>query len=189
MRNLTLIVHTSLDGFVAGINGELSGFEAAEENLEFVAELCQTADAALFGRVSYELLNQYWPSAKDHPGATKGEVSYSEWYNIAEKIVFSRTMDNDGPGHPTIINGNILEEISRIKDKPGKDIFIFGSPSVAQTLMNLDFIDKFWIFVNPVIFGKGIPLFNPPQNSSKLRLTETKQFNNGELALHYEVIR
>lgn len=87
MRELILVAHISLDGFVAGPNGELDGFDAGEENLEFVFQLTN-ADAALFGRKSFELLNHYWPTAYAHPKATKGEVSYSTWYNSATKIIF-----------------------------------------------------------------------------------------------------
>jgi dihydrofolate reductase len=77
MRKLILTAHTSLDGFVAGSKGELDDFEAAAESLDFVNEICEKADAALFGRTSYELLNNYWPEAAKHPGVTKSEVNYS----------------------------------------------------------------------------------------------------------------
>jgi len=85
MRELILVVHTSLDGFVAGPKGELDGFNAAEENLPFVCQLTEGADTALFGRISYELLNSHWPTAKNRPNATKGVIDYSNWYNEAKK--------------------------------------------------------------------------------------------------------
>jgi len=189
MRKLILVVHTSLDGFVAGRKGELDGFDAAEENLEFVCKLTEEADTALFGRISYELLNGYWPTAKDRPNVTKGEIAYSNWYNNAKKIVISRTMKEESLNNTTIISENISNEIIKIKEQGGKNILIFGSPAVSQSLMQLDLIDSYWIFVNPVIFGEGIPLFAGLTNKLKLKLLTTKQFSNGEFALNYIVDR
>lgn len=189
MRELILIVHTSLDGFVAGPAGELDGFDAGEGNLEFVCRLTDEADAALFGRVSYQLLNSYWPAARDRPNATKSEVKYSNWYNSAAKIVLSGTMHQASLNNTTIINGNISTEIIKIKQQPGKNILIFGSPSAFQLLTQFNLVDSYWIFINPVIFGQGIPLFAGRKDSIKLKLLTTKQFSNGEVALNYIVDR
>ena len=189
MRKLILVVHTSLDGFVAGPKGELDGFDASEENLQFVCKLTEEADTALFGRTSYELLNGYWPTAKDRPNATKGAMAYSNWYNNAKKIIFSRTMSDENLNNTTIISKNISDEILEIKQQAGQDILIFGSPASSQLLMQLGLIDHYWVFVNPVIFGQGIPLFAGSTNKTKLKLLATKQFPNGEIALHYVVER
>jgi dihydrofolate reductase len=187
MRTIILVVHTSLDGFVAGPVGELDGFEAGEENLEFVCKLTEAADTALFGRVSYELLDSYWPTAGDRFNAPKGEILYSNWYNNAKKFVFSKTLSEADLNNTAIISENISTKIIEIKAQKGKDILIFGSPTVAQLLMQLDLIDSYWIFINPVVFGKGIPLFADLKDKIKLKLLATKQFPNGEIALHYSV--
>ena len=189
MRKLILVVHISLDGFVAGHKGELDGFDASEENLEFVCKLTEEADTALFGRISYKLLDDYWPTAKDRPNATKGEIAYSNWYNHAKKIVISRTMTQESLNNTIIISENISNEVIKIKEQAGKNILIFGSPAISQSLMQLDLIDSYWIFVNPIIFGLGIPLFAGLTNKSKLKLQATKQFSNGEIALNYIVER
>jgi dihydrofolate reductase len=189
MRKLILVVHTSLDGFVAGPKGELDGFDAGEENLVFVGKLTKEADTALFGRISYELLESYWPTAKDRPKASKGEILYSKWYNNAKKIVFSRTMTIEGNTNTIVIDKNISNEIIKIKGRTGKNILIFGSTTIARILMKLDLIDIYWIFINPVIFGQGIPLFDGQGNKSKLKLLATRQFANGEIALNYVVDR
>ena len=185
MRKMILVAHLSLDGFVAGPKGELDGFPSAEENLEFVCKLTEEADAALFGRISYELLNSYWPTAKDLPNITKGETVYSNWYNAAQKIVISKTMTKENLYNTTVISDNIPNEIIKIRKQPGKNILIFGSPMVSQLLMQSDLIDDYWIFINPVIFGQGIPLFAGLTDKTKLKLLATKQFLNGEIALHY----
>jgi dihydrofolate reductase len=186
MRKLILVVHTSLDGFVAGSNGELDGFDAGEENLEFICKLTEEADTALFGRISYQLLESNWPTARNRPGATKAEIAYSNWYNNAKKIVLSSTLNSAGLHHTTILRGNISNEIIKLREQAGKNILIFGSPSVFQSLLQSDLVDHYWIFVNPVIFGQGIPLFTGPTKKVKLKLLFAKQFSNGEIALHYE---
>ena len=189
MRKLILIAHTSLDGFAAGLNGELDGFEASEENLKFVCHLTENANAALFGRVSYQLLNDYWPTAKDRPRATQGEIAYSNWYNGAQKIVISRSIRGINLNKTTFLSENIPDEITLMKKGTGKNILIFGSPAVSQLLMTHSLIDEYWIFVNPIIFGKGISLFAETQHQIKLKLDTTKQFSNEEFALHYIVDR
>lgn len=186
MRELILVVHISLDGYVAGENGELDKFPRGEENLQFVCDLTNNADAALFGRVSYQLLDAYWPSAKDLPDATQGQIAYSEWYNSAKKIVISRTLQSDASKDNTvIISDDIVNRVNQLKKQDGKSILIFGSPSVARLLMEAGVIDSYWIFINPVIFGKGIPLFREQEKMLQLKLIETHQLPNGELALHY----
>lgn len=189
MRKLILIAHISLDGFVAGPNGELDGFEAAEENLEFVCDLTETADTALFGRHSYELLDKYWPTARDHPGATRGEVRFSNWYNTAQKIVLSKSLTDSNHANTIIIKDDVAQEILNIKEQPGQDILIFGSPSSTQTIMQAGLIDQYWIFINPVLFAKGIPLFKDLKDKIKLKLLNTRLFSNGEMAMQYEGIK
>lgn len=185
MRKLILIVHTSLDGFVAGPTGKLDGFRQGEENLKFVSHIAKEADTALFGRISYQLLHDFWPSAKDRPHASKEEIEFSNWYNRAQKIVISDSPVKAGSGKTIFIKENVVKEISDITHQEGKSIIIFGSPSVAQLLMQNDLIDTYWIFVNPTIFGKGIPLFTELKNKIELEFVESKQFANGELAIKY----
>lgn len=187
MRKLILIVHTSLDGYVAGLNGDLSGFEAAEENLEFVVQLTKEADAAMFGRVSFELLDKYWPQAKNHPKATQGEIEYSNWYNQAHKIIASKTLKSKDVENATILNGNLIAQIHEIKNQPGKSILLFGSPGIFQSLVEFDIIDEYWVFINPVVFGQGLPLFIPMNTKIKLQLRQSIPFANGEIAHHFVV--
>ena len=185
MRNIILVVHISLDGFVAGPKGELDKFPSAEENLAFVVDLTHGADAALFGKNSYLLLNAYWPTARNHPGATKPEVEYSNWYNEAQKIVVSATLPQPEAANTTVIRENVASAVAAIKKQPGRAILIFGSPTLSQTLIEADLIDEFWIFINPVLFGSGIPLFTTMARHLNLKLQHTKSFTNGELAMHY----
>lgn len=185
MRKLILIVHTSLDGFVAGPQGELSDFDPGEENLAFVASITEKADAAMFGRISYELLEAHWPFVKDQADASPAAKKYSSWYAAAQKIIVSKTLDVEDPS-VTVIRENLNESIENIKAQPGKDILIFGSPSLSQHLMEANLIDEYWIFINPVIFGKGIQLYPKGSDLKKFKLVKQEVFPNGEIALCYE---
>lgn len=185
MRKLVLIVHTSLDGYVAGPQGELSDFDPGEANLAFVASLTETADAAMFGRVSYELLEAHWPYVKDQPDASPAAKKFSSWYSSAQKIIISKTLDLHDPS-VIIIRENLKESVEKITSLPGKDILIFGSPSLAQHLMAENLIDQYWIFINPVILGKGIQLYPKGSDLKKFRLVRQEAFPNGEIGLCYE---
>jgi dihydrofolate reductase len=187
MRELTLIVQTSLDGFVAGVNGEFNNFIGGEENLEFVCSITDDADAALFGRVSYQLLETDWPSAASKPDATQNEIRYSKWYNSVPKYVLSRTLKIKDSVNTYIISENIENEINNLKKQPGKSVLIFGSPTAVQSLLNLNLIDSFWIIVHPVIFGQGIPFFRDRKNIIKLKLLDSKQLSNGTLCQKYSI--
>ncbi|MCH5596716.1 dihydrofolate reductase family protein [Niabella ginsengisoli] len=186
MREIQLIVHISLDGFVASESGSLDGFQPGEDNLAFVTDIAEQADTILSGRVTYDMLNVYWPTAAKNPAATKAEVRYSNWYNDTNKIIVSRTLKGS---NEMVLSEDFISNVKEIKSKPGKPIVIFGSPSVAGQLMEHNLIDVYWIFVNPVIFGKGIPWFKTLNESKKLKITETRKFINGEMGLKYHLTK
>ncbi len=189
MRKLTVIVQTSLDGFVAGLNGEFDNFIEGEENLASVCGITEGADAALFGRVSYQLLDSYWPAAAGQPGATANMIRYSNWYNTVPKFVLSKTLVAENTGNTHVISENIETEINALKNQPGKDILIFGSPTACHALFNLNLVDGFWMIVHPVIFGAGIPFFKDRKQVTKLELKTSKQLSNGTLFNNYSVIK
>src|SRR5687767_14149817 len=133
MREVVLIVQTSLDGFVGVPNGEFDNFIGGEENLEFVCSITDDADAALLGRVSYQLLDSEWPTAASKPEAPKNVIKYSNWYNSVSKFVLSRSLKNNNSANTYIISENIEQEINYLKQQPGKNILIFGSPTAAHS--------------------------------------------------------
>lgn len=188
MRKLILVVHTSLDGFVAGPSGELDGFPSGDENLGFVCGLTDEADTMLLGRVSFQLLDSFWPKAQNIRGATKNEVRYSNWYNDAQKIVLSKTLKADNLIKTTIISEDMPGKVRDLKQQSGKNILVFGSPAVSRQLMQLDLLDEYWIFINPVIFGAGIPLFQSAVKH-RLKMLTVATFGNGEVAVNYRVER
>jgi dihydrofolate reductase len=186
MRQLTLIVQTSLDGFVAGPNGEFDNFIEGEENLGFVCSITDEADAILLGRISYQLINSHWPTAANKHGATENEIKYSTWYNYIPKYVLSKTLKTNTATNTYVIQENIESEINNLKQQPGKNILMFGSPTAVQSLFDLNLIDSFWIIVHPVFFGEGISFFRR-KNITKLRLLASKQLSNGTLCNKYAI--
>ena len=187
MRKLKLIIHTSLDGFVAGENGEFDDLVQSPENLDFVCSLTEDADAVLAGRISFQMLDSYWPTAHLNPEASISEIKYSNWYNRAEKIVLSKSFPQKKDDDVTILSENIKDGLTRIKQKKGKDILMFGSPSTYQALTKFNLIDEYWIIMYPVLLGKGISLFNHLDGIQKMKCLSSKQLSKGEVAIHYEV--
>ena len=189
MRKLILVAHTSFDGFVAGPRVEFDNFIGGEENLDFVCGLTDTADAALFGRKAYELLNGDWPTAAEKPGATKAVIKYSNWYNKVPKYVLSTTLPPGNSENTYVIGHNITDEINRLK-QPGEhgsnNILMFGGPTAVYSMMKLNLLDGFWLLIHPVIFGEGISLFkHDVRRVIRLNLADTQRLSNGMVALFY----
>lgn len=186
MRKLLLFMHVSLDGFVAGPGGEMDWIYVDETIFDFVGEWANKADAAVYGRVTYQMMEGYWPTAADQPGATKHDIEHAAWYNNVEKFVMSKTLKSNALKRTTIISDNLSKSINELKQKKGKDMIMFGSPGAAKSLLKENLFDAFWLFVNPILLGKGIPLFGPLNAVTKLKLLSSKTFPSGVICLYYE---
>ena len=186
MGNVILLMHVSLDGFVARPDGALDWIQFDDQLADDVAALTATADTALFGRVTYQMMEGYWPTAAESPAATKHDIDHARWVNHAPKIVFSRTLEHVEWANSRIVRDHIPDEIARIKQQPGKNLLMIGSTATAQTLMNLGLIDEYRINVNPVVLGSGVPLFAGLQDPLKLRLVHAKSYTSGVVGLHYQ---
>lgn len=189
MRKVILLEHISLDGFVGGINGEMDWIHVDDQMFDAVGTITDDADTALYGRVTYQMMESYWPTAADQPGATKHDIEHSHWFNNADKIVFSRTMHETTLKNTRIIHENIAQEIQKLKSRPGKNMLMIGSPGIAQTFMQSDLIDEYWLHVNPVVLGHGIPLFKGIHDRINLKLENVKNYNGGVICLQYLTVR
>ena len=187
MRKIISFMHISLDGFVAGPNGEMDWIKVDEEIFDYVGKRISESDTALYGRVTYQMMENYWPTAGDEPGASKHDIEHSKWYKKAHKVVLSKTMKNASLANTTIISDNLADRINEIKQQAGKEIPLFGSPTATHSLIQLGLIDGYWLFVNPIILGKGIPLFAGIKDKIKLQLLTTRQFTSGVTELNYIV--
>lgn len=187
-------MHISLDGFVAGPNGEMDWIKVDEEIFNYVGKRISEGDTALYGRVTYQMMENYWPTAGNKPTATRHDIEHSRWYSKVHKVVLSKTMKDEGlpAGHASltntkIISDNLPDRINEIKQQAGKEILLFGSPTATHSLIQLNLIDGYWLFVNPIILGRGIPLFVDIKEKIRLKLLNTHQFTCGVTELNYLV--
>ncbi len=185
MRKVVQFMHVSLDGFVGGPNGEMDWILIDEKMFEFVNERTNQSDAALYGRKTWQMMDGYWPEAGKQPNASKHDREHSAWYNKIDKFVLSNTMKSDPSKKVHVIGKDLAKEIADIKNGPGKEILIFGSPSATHSLLSLGMVDEFWLFVNPILIGKGIPMFAGIKDRTKLKLQKTHTFDNGVVAMSY----
>ena len=137
-------------------------------------------------------MENYWPTAGDKPTATKHEIEHSKWYSKVHKVVLSKTMKDADLTNTKIISDHLSDSINEIKQSRNggsKDILLFGSPTATHSLIQLNLIDGYWLFVNPIILGRGIPLFVDIKDKIKLKLLTTRQFTCGVTELNYTVDR
>ncbi|MCR6639919.1 MAG: dihydrofolate reductase family protein [Sporocytophaga sp.] len=189
MRKIISFMHISLDGFVAGPRGEMDWIKVNEEIFDHVGKRISQGDTALYGRVTYEMMESYWPTAADQPTATKHDIEHSKWYKNVRKVILSKTRKEEGLTNTKIINDNLADKINEIKQESGSDILLFGSPTATHSLIQQNLIDGYWLFVNPIILGQGIPLFVDIKERIKLNLLTTRQFDCGVTELNYIVGR
>lgn len=188
MRNLVAFMHISLDGYAAGPTGELD-WVAYDQELEKYAEtVVSTVGTALYGRVTYHMM-EYWRTVLANPASTQHEIDHAHWIEAIPKVVVSTTLKSVDWNNTRIIAGNLAEEILKLKQQPGKDIVIFGSPSLTRTLAELGLIDQYQLTLNPVLLGSGMPFFATLPQKSQLQLLFVKTFGSGAMGLHYKVVQ
>jgi len=183
MRKLVVFNHVTLDGFFAGINGDMSWAhkDDAEWNA-FAAENASGGGQLIFGRITYELMAGFWPT----PYAIENIPVVAERMNNLPKVVFSRTLDQASWNNTKLVKGDIAAEIRKMKKEPGEGMAILGSGSVVSQLAQEGLIDEYQIVVNPVVLGKGRTMFDGIKGKLTLKLTKTRAFGNGNVLLCYE---
>jgi len=189
MRKLVLFMHASLDGFVARPAGEMDWIKVDEEMFEYAGKQTDEADTALYGRVTFQMMESYWPTAAAQPKPSKHDIEHSRWYNKVVKLVVSRTIQGKTFPNTKILSDNLSSEIIQLKQSTGKNILMFGSPTVAHSLTQENLIDDYWLFVNPILLGQGIPLFQGIKENVRLKLMTSHVFPSGVVCLHYESIQ
>lgn len=185
MGKIIVFMHISLDGFVAGPNGEMNWIYTDEELFDYGAKRITATDCALYGRKTYQMMEGYWPTAADQPDASKHDIEHSKWYKDVAKVVLSKTLHAENLTNTKIISRNLKREIADIKQNTSKEILLFGSPTAAHSLMDIGAVDGYWLFVNPVILGEGIPLFKNIKHKTTLTLDTSHLFPSGVVCLHY----
>lgn len=182
-------MHISLDGYVCGLNGEMNWIKFDQELFDHGGVSIAKTEAAMYGRKTFDLMEGYWPTAAQQPNATKHDIEHSKWYSKAHRIVLSTSLDGKTLENTTLLNKDFVTKINDIKQQSGTEILVFGSPTATHALLREQLIDGFWLFVNPVVLGRGVPLFTDTNENMNLKLIGTRQFNCGVVELNYIVER
>jgi len=190
MPKLASFTTISLDGFFCDSDGD---FRWAHNPIQdkawdsFVAGNAQGGGRLLFGRVTYDIMKSYWPT----PAATQNNPVVAQGMNSAHKVVFSRRLDQAAFSkaawnNTQLMKGNLVEEVSKLKQDSKDGMAILGSGSIVSQLAQARLIDEFQIVIAPIILGKGRTLFSDLKEHLNLKLTESRSFSNGNVFLRYE---
>lgn len=183
MGKLILFNFVTADGFFAGPSGEIDWHNTDQEFADFAIEQLKTIGTVLFGRITYEMMKSYWPSQE----AISSDPITAKIMNEIPKVVFSRTMKNADWNNTILIKENVEKEVRKIKESNSKDVYIFGSANLASTLINLGLVDELRIMINPLLLGKGKPLFSNINKKHNLKLLQERKFANGNVLLCYKI--
>jgi dihydrofolate reductase len=180
MRKLKAAINMTLDGFC-----DHTAMIADEELHEHYNELLSNSDILLYGRITYQLMENYWPSVVKNPTGNNPMDEFAVLIDNISKIVFSRTLKNVDWKNTKLKKEVIKEEVLELKQREGKNILV-GSPSLIVALTQFGLIDEYQICVHPVVLGSGLPLFKKVEERLNLKLLKTKTFDCGAVTLYYE---
>ncbi len=175
----------TLDGFVAGPNGELDWmtFSADDRASARINELTDSSDTILLGRKMTDGFVNYWTSVLDNPESP--EYSFAQKMVNIPKVVFSKTVKESKWANTIVANSDLTEELENLKNQNGKDILVYGGANFVSSLIKNNLIDEYHFFVNPVAIGKGMSIFGDLAEKQNLQLIKSESFSNGEVELCY----
>ena len=181
MRKLIAAINMTLDGFC-----DHTAVVADDEILQHYNELFRNADTILYGRITYQLMESYWPTIVKDPTGNKPTDEFAVLIDNISKIVFSQSLKNVDWKNVKLAKEGIKEEALELKQQAGKNI-LAGSRSLIVTLMNLNLIDEFQLCIHPIILRNGLtPLLKNINDKINLKLLETRNFSCGAVTLYYE---
>lgn len=172
MRNVVLIMTTSIDGYVSAPKGHAGGMPEPSELSRWKLDRIRRAGAHAMGRVTYEEMASFWPTSTDDYAAPMNEIP---------KVVFSKTLTDAPWPESTIAAGSLAEEIATLKAQPGGEIIVWGGAGFAQALARENLIDEYAIVVQPVVYGAGKPIFADLPDALHLTLDASTTFSSGTL--------
>jgi dihydrofolate reductase len=185
MRKMVVQMMLSLDGYFEGPEHDLSWHLVNEELHAHFNERLATMSAFVEGRVTYQLMEAFWPSADQDPDSPPTMREFAGIWRAVPKIVFSRTLQEVGPNASLRAEVN-PDEINDLKQQPGGDMTL-GGADLVETFRRLDLVDEYRLYVNPVIVGHGRRLFETADTPTDLELVEHRRFGNGVVLLRYVV--
>ena len=184
MRKLIWVITVSVDGFFEGPNREIDWHRVDDELHRHLNEVLAPMGAFLHGRVVYELMADYWPTADADPAAPAPIREYARIWRDMPKIVYSRTLAR-ADWNATVVREVVPDDVRALKAQPGGDLAV-GGADLASAFERHGLIDEYRIYVHPVVLGRGNPAFRPVGTPVELRRLETHTFGNGVVLLHYE---
>jgi len=182
MRKLIVSNLVTVDGYFAGLNGEIDWHNVDEEFNQHAIALLDEVDTLIFGRMTYQLMADYWPSEE----AIHNDPVVAAGMNRLQKVVFSRTLDRVEWENSRLATRDPVAEIQYLKQQPGKDMVIFGSGSIVSLLTPPGLIDDFRFIVNPLILGEGKSMFVNLGDRFRLEFVQVRTFKNGNVLLQYK---
>jgi len=181
MRKIVLFNLITLDGYIEGLDKwKIDWHQVDDEFNDFSIDQLHNAGGLIFGRFTYEGMASYWSS----PAALRDDPAVSDLMNSITKYVFSRSLKTLDWHNSVLVQGDAADELKKLKDQEGKDLFIFGSANLASTFTQQRLIDEYRLIINPIVLGKGHPLFSEG-DALKLKLLNTRVFRNGNVLLYY----
>ena len=186
LRKLKLQVQMSIDGCIAGPNGEMDWMVGLNDDKinKYVNELTESFDTILLGRKMADGFISYWLDVINKPN--------DPWYALGKKmieipkVVFTKTLKKSKWINTDIATGDITDEIMKLKRQEGKDMVVYGGASFDSSLIKLGLIDEFLLFINPVAIGNGMTIFKDLNEIQEFSLVKSIAFDSGEVLLHYE---
>lgn len=191
VRKIIAALQMSLDGFIEGPNGELDWIDTWEDPFDLLPQL----DTCVLGRGMYPGYEQYWSAILADPNAvlpftgrkpSPGEVEYARFAARTTHFVLSRTLQNVSWPNTRIIRD--AEELRALKTKPGKDMHAVGGATLVASLINLHLVDELRLVVQPIVLGRGKPLFKDVDRRLALKLLQTQTLNAGIVRLTYQIV-
>jgi dihydrofolate reductase len=193
MRKLNLSIMTSLDGHTARPNRDLEWFLTDPEFERDMLALLRSVDGMIFGRIAYEELAQFWPSAgTEEPGHAPGgftsdanRIEFARLMNSIPKLVVSRTLKDLSWGPGRLIRGDLAAEVAKLKAEPGRDLVLFAGAGIASSFIELDLFDEYRLYLHPLVLGRGLPLFHGVRSERPLELVQSKPYPCGVVCVEY----
>ncbi len=177
---------TTLDGFIAGPNGELDDYEPSAEESKFANEFFALADGIVFGRKNYEGFVSYWDALDlTDKSITKTDIEFAKLFRKMTRVVISRTLDKVG-SNTILIKDNIAAEILRLKQQPGRNLVLICGPDLLSTLVEFGLVDEYRLLIQPRVAGRGKTLFGNITQNLQLKLLSAKVLESGVVMHHYQ---
>jgi dihydrofolate reductase len=186
LRKLRLQVQMSVDGCIAGPNGEMDWMVGLldDEHLNYVSKITESVDTILMGRKMTDVFISYWLNVINKPDDPWN--AFAKKMIETPKVVFTKTLNKSKWINTDIATSDLIEEVSKIKSQNGRDIVVYGGTSFDSSLIKEKLIDEFYLFINPVAIGNGMTIFNDLNEIQKYTLFESKTFECGIVLLRYE---